>query len=70
MAKTKEQKQIDAMAKLQNKLVMDINEAKLPLQDLYMVLTLLLEQAKGAFIGSIKVEKSHGGNVEKDSIRG
>ena len=56
MSKTgdvRDKKRLDNMGKLQNALVESINDAKLPQQDLYMVLTILLRQTEKSFIRSI-----------------
>jgi len=49
----RDKKRLDNMGKLQNALVESINDAKLPQQDLYMVLTILLRQTEKSFIRSI-----------------
>jgi len=51
----RDKKCLENMGKLQNALIESINSAKLPRQDLYMVLTILLRQVEKGFIRDIGV---------------
>ena len=58
-------KRLDEMGKLQNKLVKIIAKARLPRQDVLMVLMVLSRQLESAFIGMLypKKEKDSGDNT-------
>ena len=56
MSKTgdaRDKKRLENMGKLQNAIVENINNAKLPQQDLYMILTVLLRQVEKSFMQGI-----------------
>ena len=67
---TYNQKRLDEMARLNNKLAAIITKAHLPSQDVAMVLTSLQRQVEGIFLNSLypKQEKNSGSNMEKDSV--
>lgn len=60
MSKTgdaRDKKRMENMGKLQNELVGTIDKAKLPLQDLHMVLTVLVRQTESIFISRLRPRK-------------
>lgn len=64
------QKRLSEMGKLQKRLAKEIVKARLPSQDVLMVLTVLTRQIEGAFISSLypKKEGSSGSSLEEDSV--
>lgn len=50
-------KRRDEMIKLQNKLVKEIAKARLPSQDIHMVLTVLLRQIETVYMGRLAPKK-------------
>jgi len=54
---TRDKKRIEGMGHLQNKLVKVIDEVKLPIPDLHMVLTVLIKQVEGIFISQLQTVK-------------
>lgn len=53
----RDKKRMDNMGKLQNDMVKVIDNAKLPLPDLHMVLTVLIRQVEGIFISQLQSPK-------------
>lgn len=50
----RDKKRMENMGRLQNEMVKVIDGAKLPLQDLHMVLTVLKRQVEGIFISRLR----------------